>query len=260
MNIVIFLSHNSKDKHIVGEIAKRLEKLYGKENVFYDSWSIQPGDGIIDKMSEGLKKCRVFFYFISNNSLSSKMVTMEWQNILFSKGCGKEVSFIPIKLENCDIPDIIKQIKYIEFNGNIEVLVRQMIEVIEGESLYRDNGEYSNLKVTCKMVSASEMNVIISAEDYMEPISKYVVLFKDENDDPNIIITCLSDGAFFNSKFGININGKVYMGECFQVSRATTPGFPFRLNIKTGDKTPLIIGGFMHAIDETKYRMIPMKK
>ncbi|MCD5561543.1 toll/interleukin-1 receptor domain-containing protein [Lactobacillus delbrueckii subsp. lactis] len=53
---MIFLSHNKLDKAVVEPIAIRLSNLYGQDNVFYDSWSIQPGDGIIDKMNEGLSK------------------------------------------------------------------------------------------------------------------------------------------------------------------------------------------------------------
>ena len=40
---MIFLSHNSKDKHIVEPIAIKLRDEFGQDNVFYDSWSIQPG-------------------------------------------------------------------------------------------------------------------------------------------------------------------------------------------------------------------------
>ena len=58
---MIFISHNSKDKPIVEPIAVKLSTIFGQDNVFYDSWSIQPGDGIIDKMNDGL----------SNSSTSS---------------------------------------------------------------------------------------------------------------------------------------------------------------------------------------------
>lgn len=49
---MIFISHTAKDKTIVEPIALRLAQVYGQNNVFYDSWPIQPGDGIIDKMNE----------------------------------------------------------------------------------------------------------------------------------------------------------------------------------------------------------------
>ena len=48
---MIFLSHNYKDKPVVEQVALRLKSIYGIDKVFYDSWSIQPGDGIIDKMN-----------------------------------------------------------------------------------------------------------------------------------------------------------------------------------------------------------------
>ena len=55
---MIFLSHNSKDKPVVEQVALKLKGIYGQNNVFYDSWSIQPGDGILDKMNEGLTNCK----------------------------------------------------------------------------------------------------------------------------------------------------------------------------------------------------------
>lgn len=75
---MIFISHTAKDKAIVEPIALRLAQVYGQNNVFYDSWSIQPGDGIIDKMNEGLTNCKFFFFFVSKNSLQSNMVKLEW--------------------------------------------------------------------------------------------------------------------------------------------------------------------------------------
>ena len=58
----IFLSHNYKDKPVVEQIAIRLRNIYGEDSVFYDSWSIKPGEGIIDKMDEGLVKADYFFF------------------------------------------------------------------------------------------------------------------------------------------------------------------------------------------------------
>ena len=55
---MIFISHNCKDKPIVEPIAIKLATVFEQDKVFYDSWSIQPGDGIIDKMSEGLSNCK----------------------------------------------------------------------------------------------------------------------------------------------------------------------------------------------------------
>lgn len=58
---MIYISHTKADKPLVEPIAQKIAGVFGQENVFYDSWSIQPGDGIIDKMNEGLSKCKFFF-------------------------------------------------------------------------------------------------------------------------------------------------------------------------------------------------------
>ena len=71
---MIFLSHNWKDKPVVEQVALRLRNIFGQNNVFYDSWSIQPGDGIIDWMNDGLSNCQFFFFFVSANCLALKKV------------------------------------------------------------------------------------------------------------------------------------------------------------------------------------------
>ena len=93
---MIFLSHNHKDKVLVEQFALRLREIFGQENVFYDSWAIQPGDGIIDKMNAGLEACRLFLFFVSKNSLQSNMVKLEWQSAIL-KAANGQARLVPIK-------------------------------------------------------------------------------------------------------------------------------------------------------------------
>ena len=78
------------------------------EKVFYDSWSMQPGEGIIDRMNHGLEECKFFFFFVSKNSLVSNMVKLEWQNALYKETQNK-VKLIPVKLDDCLMPAILTQ-------------------------------------------------------------------------------------------------------------------------------------------------------
>lgn len=103
---MIFISHTAKDKPIVEPIALKVSEVVGREKVFYDSWSIQPGDGIIDKMDNGLSQCRFFFFFVSKNSLQSKMVSLEWQNAILKTTRG-ETKVIPVKIDDCLMPAIL---------------------------------------------------------------------------------------------------------------------------------------------------------
>ena len=102
----IFLSHTKVDKPLIEPIAQKLSKVFDQHNIFYDSWSIQPGDGIIDKVNEALSQCKFFFLFASKNSLSSNMVKLEWQNTLIKATRG-EVKIIPVKLDDCLMPSVL---------------------------------------------------------------------------------------------------------------------------------------------------------
>ena len=150
---MIFISHNSKDKPIVEPIAVKLSTIFGQDNVFYDSWSIQPGDGIIDKMNEGLSKCKFFFYFVSANSLTSSMVKLEWQNALV-RAAQKQIRFIPVRLDQSSLPSIMLQTLYIDlFSNGIDVAIRQMVDVINGVNTFQAGQISFNNLIAYKYVS-----------------------------------------------------------------------------------------------------------
>lgn len=164
---MIFLSHNSNDKPIVREIAKTLKDVFGTDKVFYDEWSIQPGDGIIDKMNEGLANCEFFFFFISEHSLKSKMVELEWQNALMKK--AKEgIKFIPVKLDQSIPPAILLQTLYIDlFANGLEVATRQLVDVINGQNTFQNNHpQFSNILGIIKKDGASTV-IEFQAQYYM---------------------------------------------------------------------------------------------
>jgi toll-interleukin receptor len=148
---------------LVQVIASRLSEIYGKEKIFYDEWSIQPGDGIIDEMNKGLNKCKFFFYFVSKKSVESKMVALEWQNALL-KSMREDVKFIPVRIENCVVPPILTQTLYIDIvTYGIEVGIRQMIDVIEGNNTFKkSDSSFSNLYCLIDNISPQEMIIEIS--------------------------------------------------------------------------------------------------
>ncbi len=55
----VFLSHSSKDKPVVRELANRLKK--DKLRVWFDEWELKPGDSLSpeDRVSAGREKVTV---------------------------------------------------------------------------------------------------------------------------------------------------------------------------------------------------------
>lgn len=257
---MIFFSHTYKDKQIIEPIAQVFANTFGTENIFYDSWSIQPGDGIIDKMSEGLTKCKFFFFFVSKNSLESKMVQLEWQNMLMRTSNNDEIKFIPIKLDDCIMPVILLQNLYIDVYGKgLEFATRQMIDVIHGRNTYVPGlQKYENVRAYISKTNEADITVEFRAESYAEPISRYLILL--DNSENEINFTCLNE-SMFNSSFNSNLttdNGLVTNAIFVGVARSTTPSFPLKINVKTTNGLPVKLKGVMRASNEDMFSTVPM--
>jgi hypothetical protein len=260
---MIFLSHNYKDKPIVEPIAVTLSKVFGMNNVFYDSWSMQPGEGIIDKMNEGLEKCKYFFFFVSKNSLASNMVKLEWQNALY-KATQNKVKLIPVKLDDCLMPAILLQTLYIDIYGKgLDYGLRQIVDVVNSKITF-DQGEqtYENVRGYVTFIKPDkEISLEIRAESYVEPMSKYIILVENQQNEVEVKTTTSEilypTGETFINGIDVNDNFKCN-GFYYYISRATMPGYPIRFSIKsTGDSALKFVGVF-RAVGENLVRLIPI--
>ncbi len=255
---MIFLSHNHKDKKIVQQIALKLRAIYGQKNIFYDSWSIQPGDGIVDKMSEGLGKCKLFLFFVSNNSLQSKMVELEWQNAVMKSTYG-EIKIIPVKLDACLMPPILVQSLYIDLFGNgLEVATRQIVDVLSGKNSFSPGPqEFSNLRAY-RGGKGQSIYIEIRAEHYLEPISHYMFLTNMARKDFKL---SYKSGPMRSREFKENItleNGKTINCEICRVEKATVPGFPFIVEITSPTNKEITLEGVLHEKKTGKWQGIPL--
>lgn len=68
-----FLSHSSRDKPLVEEIAKQL----GRNNCHFDTLTFGPGQKTLDEIFKGLDDTDIFVLFISDSALASEWVQKE---------------------------------------------------------------------------------------------------------------------------------------------------------------------------------------
>ena len=226
---MIFLSHNYKDKPIVEQLALRFRDIYGQENVFYDSWSIQPGDGIIDKMNEGLEKCKYFFFFVSKNSLESSI-----------------------------LPMILKQTLYLDlFTDGLEAVLTQAVNVIDNKSTYtRKSPEFSNLVVHMS-TKMDEILLTIEAIHYMEPKSNYLVVLS--NNQSEVDVRAINQG-YYSSGYNENcFNGDKGNGWFVGFSSATVPKFPYEISVKKKSDKDLFFVGVFHQVSQNEWKLLPIQ-
>lgn len=257
---MIFISYRHDDQQIVREFAIKLSEAYGQENVFYDEWSIQPGDGIIDAMSAGLDRCRFFFFFVTKSSLASGMVRLEWQNALCKSANNEDIKFIPVRLAPCEFPSILRQTLYIDaYSQGLEVALRQMYDVINGQSTFRKaDSEFHNLTAAINWESDSACSIKISATTFMEPTSRYWILYR--NDPADIDYTVESDALIevAKGKYLLRYDGMSLSYIKFFVQRATTPHFPFRVKLTTKNNVKLDIAEVCHDSGNSTLMFLPL--
>lgn len=257
--VVIFFSHTSADKPLVEPIAIQFSNVFGKENIFYDSWSIQPGDGIIDKMSEGMSKCKFFFFFVSKKSLDSRMVQLEWQNMLMRASSNMDIKFIPVKLDDCMMPAILLQTLYIDVYGKgLEFATRQMIDVVNGNNTFQSGiQKFENVRGEVHKVNDNEIKLTIRAISYAEPISRYAILVS--NNEGEVKYSVLGENMIetgFNKEIQLNngfVTNAIYIG----INRSTTPSFPVEITLKS-TSVPISFNGVLRQVSQSEWISFPI--
>ncbi|MCA4963931.1 toll/interleukin-1 receptor domain-containing protein [Pseudomonas sp. Y24-6] len=180
----IFLSHNYQDKPVVEPVAVELMKIFGQDSVFYDDWSIQPGDSIIGKMNDGLTSPDFFLFFITENSLKSGMVNLEWQSALYQAAKGN-VTFIPVRVDGVALPAIVMHKAYVDMHRNgIEATIQQIKDRIEGKAEFTPkHTAFSNLTYTVTGDPETELKITVKASLLQESNPKFMFLVRNGLDE-----------------------------------------------------------------------------
>lgn len=260
--MVIFLSHTHADKPVVEPVAMRLAAIFGQEAVFYDSWSIKPGDGIIQQMNRGLAAPEFVFFFVSAASLKSKMVELEWQNALYQSTQGR-TRIVPVRVDGTPMPPLLLQNLYLDmFANGIEAVIQQMVNLVQGLSTFTpQHVGFSNLTFQVTSRSVSQLEICVAASHLLEPDPAVLVLTQAA-DEEELAVTigtgepcrmgwnpglALTDGRTVNARFVAPLGG------------AISPGKPLRLKVSNPKGGAVSFLGVMHRISEHEWATIPPK-
>jgi hypothetical protein len=124
----VFLSHSSKDKVVVRELAERLRA--DGVRVWLDDWEIRAGDSIPTKIEEGLEYSHVLVLCMSANAFGSDWPQLESHTFRFRDPLNKERRFIPLRLDEAPIKGSLAQFLYINWLPEVREL--EDIKLLEG--------------------------------------------------------------------------------------------------------------------------------
>jgi hypothetical protein len=128
----VFLSHSSKDKNVVRNIANKLQS--DGLSVWFDENEIKPGDNFKEKIQDGIKQSRAMICFMSQTAFSSEWVDFETRAIfhnecklererIFEKNdnfCNDERRLIPLRLDDVDLVGDFINLNYVDWRNESE--------------------------------------------------------------------------------------------------------------------------------------------
>lgn len=228
----LFISYNHNDAVLVDTIARRLEIEFGRNNIFYDAWSMQPGDSIIGKMNEGLGEFTTFFFFVSPNSLASKMVSLEWQTAL-NRAVNNDLKFVAVRIADCAPPVILSDKLYIDLYGDgLDSAVAKMKKIVKSENCYNPLEDVQNLQVEMIQTDDSTLRFTIKATLYAEHNPTFA--FACANDIKEFQVNTSTEAFTINGadeimfESGLKLNARI-----IQLQRVLKPGFSFVADLKS---------------------------
>lgn len=258
---MIFLSHTHSDKPVIEPIAMQLGAIFGTQNVFYDSWSIQPGDGIIDKMNEGLAAPDFVFFFVSAASLASGMVKIEWQNALYQASSGK-TRIIPVRVDGTAMPTVLAQSLYIDLHTQgVQVVIQQIVNLVQGNNSFTpQHGGFSNLTwKTLPLTDTQGLEIIVSASHLFEPMADVLILTNNTNDEAELDPTPAPFVGGFNQ--GITLSSG-HTTNAFSyapmIGGGISPKNPLRIRLLQKSNIQLQVDGVFHR-EGGQYYALPLK-
>ena len=129
--LVVFLSHSSHDKAFVRQLSADLTKA--GVGIWLDEQRILVGDSIVEKVGQGLVESDFFIIVLSEASVESEWVKKELNRALLSEIEKRRVIVLPAKLNNCKIPDLIKDKKYANFAESYRQGFKELMAVMNSK-------------------------------------------------------------------------------------------------------------------------------
>lgn len=115
---MIFISHSTKDDEFVTRLHIALQRRG------YATWvdhitNIPPGVLWDEALDAALRECTVMILVLSNAALNSQVVGAEWRQFY-----GDKKPIIPIRIEPCVAPLLLRHLQYLDFTDDTILLNR----------------------------------------------------------------------------------------------------------------------------------------
>jgi hypothetical protein len=125
----IFISHSSTDKQFVRGLAVDLSAM--GHQPWLDEWEILAGESVAERVGAGIESADLMVVVLSQHAIASKWVENEWQAKYWTEVSERRVAVIPVLLDDCEIPTLLRAKKYVDFRNDytsaLELLAKSIV-------------------------------------------------------------------------------------------------------------------------------------
>lgn len=125
---VVFLSHSSKDKPIIRQLATDLTAA--GVSVWLDEQNIRVGDSIPDSIAQGLAESDYFLIALSDASVNSEWVKRELNSALVGELSRRNIRVLPVLLSPTAVPSLLQDKKYADFTRGYKHGLQELLNTI----------------------------------------------------------------------------------------------------------------------------------
>jgi TIR domain-containing protein len=136
MKPLIFISHSSKDKDIARRLSGNLWTL-GYEP-WLDEWEISVGECILTSIEKSIDQAAFVVVLLSKHAVESAWVDREWKAKYWDEVERKAISVFPARLDECNIPTLLKTRKYADFRKSHAVGFYELARGLEKQRYSRN--------------------------------------------------------------------------------------------------------------------------
>lgn len=105
----VFISHRGADAALAEKLANDVRSA--GHNVWLDTWEVNVGDQIVERMNEGLEGSTYLVLCYSSAGMAPWM-NIEWMSTLARQLNGEGAKVLPVRLSGKDAPAILAGTKY----------------------------------------------------------------------------------------------------------------------------------------------------
>lgn len=127
-DLYLFLCYASEDRDFVDWLADRLDQQ--DVDIWYDRREIRAGDSIVERIGEGLVSASHFVVVLSQAASSKPWVRRELSSALMRQLDDASVKVIPVLRESCDVPALLRDIRYADCSSDQEAGFAALVEAL----------------------------------------------------------------------------------------------------------------------------------